>query len=195
MPIQKPQITNAPVKITGLPPIPVIRSDRRTVSVKIERSGAPSIRAPKRMPDADIYRFAADHAEWIKKNMHEAPEKADLLTMDEINDLADRALKLIPERVAYFAPLVGVMPKHITIRNQHTRWGSCSSKGNLNFNCLLMLTPPEVIDSVVVHELCHMKHMDHSRDFYNEVLRVMPDYYERDKWLKANGSALLSRLG
>ncbi|MBR4241372.1 MAG: M48 family metallopeptidase, partial [Eubacterium sp.] len=75
-----------------------------------------------------------------------------------------------------------------------TKWGSCSSKGNLNFNCLLMLTPPEVIDSVVVHELCHRKEMNHSKRFYDEVLRVYPDYKKWNKWLKDNGSAIMNRM-
>lgn len=112
----------------------------------------------------------------------------------EIEALADQALKVIPERVRYYAPLVGVTYGRITIRNQKTRWGSCSSKGNLNFNCLLMLTPPEVIDSVVVHELCHRKEMNHSKRFYEEVYRVYPEYDKWNKWLKENGNALISRL-
>ena len=116
------------------------------------------------------------------------------LTMDEIRQLADTALEVIPERVKYFAPLVGVTYGRITIRNQRSKWGSCSSKGNLNFNCLLMLAPPEVIDSVVVHELCHRKEMNHSDRFYAEVLRVFPDYHKWDKWLKDNGSILMSLM-
>ena len=83
----------------------------------------------------------------------------------------------------------------ITIRNQRTRWGSCSVKGNLNFNCLLMLTPPQVLDSVVVHELCHRKEMNHSPAFYEHVLRVFPEYRKWDKWLKENGAAIMARMG
>lgn len=74
------------------------------------------------------------------------------------------------------------------------KWGSCSSKGNLNFNCLLMLTPQKVIDSVVVHELCHRKEMNHSDKFYAEVLRVFPEYWTWDKWLKDNGDMLMKRM-
>ncbi|MBQ1233170.1 MAG: M48 family metallopeptidase, partial [Clostridia bacterium] len=79
-------------------------------------------------------------------------------------------------------------------RTQKTRWGSCSSKGNLNFNCLLLLAPPEVLDCIVVHELCHRKQMNHSSAFYAEVLRVMPDYHTRHAWLKKNGTALMGRV-
>jgi len=107
--------------------------------------------------------------------------------------LADEALRVIPERVRYYAPLVGVTVRGITIRNQRTRWGSCSSKGNLNFNCLLMLTPAEVIDSVVVHELCHRIEMNHSPRFYAEIRRVYPDYDKWNRWLKDNGPAIMAR--
>ena len=89
----------------------------------------------------------------------------------------------------------GFSPKNfITIRNQKTRWGSCSSKGNLNFNCLLMLTPPEVIDYVVVHELCHRKEMNHSWAFWAEVEKVLSGYKEQVKWLKENGGQVIGRM-
>ena len=118
----------------------------------------------------------------------------DKLTAEEIRALAAKALEVIPKRVAYYAPLMGETYNRITIRNQKTRWGSCSSKGNLNFNCLLMLCPPEVIDSVVVHELAHRREMNHSKRFYAHVLRVYPDYYKWNKWLKENGPALIRRM-
>ena len=115
-------------------------------------------------------------------------------TPEEIKTLAEKAHVVIPERVKHYAPLVGVDYGRITIRNQRTRWGSCSSKGNLNFNCLLMLLPDDVIDSVVVHELCHRKHMNHSAKFYAEVERVYPDYKRCSQWLNENGGVYLSRL-
>lgn len=89
---------------------------------------------------------------------------------------------------------LGVTYGRITIRCQRTKWGSRSSAGNLNFNCLLMLAPDEVIDSVVVHELCHRLEMNHSDRFYSHVQRVFPKYNECRRWLKANGGALLARV-
>ena len=122
------------------------------------------------------------------------PQEFREFTQEEIKNLAEEASQVIPERVRYYAPIIGVDYGRITIRSQKTRWGSCSSKGNLNFNCLLMLTPLEVIDSVVVHELCHRKYMNHSKDFYAEVERVFPDYQKWNKWLKESGLSLIKRL-
>lgn len=178
----------------------LIRSKRKTMSIQIVPEGL-VVRAPLHAKQEEIDRFVNLNSVWIERNRKKLEERLanqpplpEKLTMDEIRELAEKAAKVIPERVRYYAPLVGVTYGRITIRNQSTRWGSCSSKGNLNFNCLLMLTPPEVIDSVVVHELCHRKEMNHSKKFYAEVLRVFPDYYKWDKWLKENGSIILSRM-
>ena len=118
----------------------------------------------------------------------------DSLTTEEIKKLAEEALQYIPQRTAFYAPLVKVSYGRITIRNQKSRWGSCSGKGNLNFNCLLMLMPPEVIDYVVVHELCHRLEMNHSERFWKEVERVLPDYKLRKKWLRENGDRIMRRM-
>lgn len=156
------------------------------------------VRVPLRCSQKQIDEFLESHKAWIDKAKQRIEEQTvhpvERLSMDEIRSLADRALKYIPERVAFYAPKIGVSYGRITIRNQKSRWGSCSTKGNLNFNCLLMLTPPEVIDSVVVHELCHRKEMNHSKRFYDEVLRVYPDYHKWNKWLKDNGSAIMRRM-
>ena len=116
------------------------------------------------------------------------------LTEQELSVLHDQAKMVIPLRVAYFAPIIGVTYQHITIRHQKTRFGSCSSKGNLNFNCLLMLAPWEVLDYVVVHELCHRRVMNHSSAFWAEVERYMPEYRSHRKWLKDHGGELIRRL-
>lgn len=178
----------------------VIRSKRRTIGAEI-KNGKLIIRAPLQATNEDINRFMLQNKKWFDTHLAKAQARENAkkeihkLTQDEIVALANRALEVIPKRVAHYAPLVGVTYGRITIRRQKSRWGSCSSKGNLNFNCLLMLTPPEVIDSVVVHELCHRKEMNHSAKFYTEVLRVFPTYREQDKWLKENGDILMAMLG
>lgn len=182
--------------------IQIIRSKRRTLSLQVRHNGQVIVRAPYRTSLAEIEAFIRKNAGWLKKHMDmvereqekEAASPVQPLKMDEIRALADRALKVIPERAAHFAPLVGVQYGRITIRNQKTRWGSCSSKGNLNFNCLLMLAPPEVLDYVIVHELCHRKEMNHSPRFWSEVAKVIPDYKKHEKWLKTEGTRLMRRM-
>jgi len=116
------------------------------------------------------------------------------LTEEELSALREQARRDLTERAKLYAPRVGVTYGRISIRHQKTKWGSCSSGGNLNFNCLLMLAPPEVLDSVVVHELCHRRHMDHSAAFYRDVRRVFPEYDKWNAWLKKNGPVLLKRM-
>ena len=177
----------------------VIRSNRKSMAVEIKLNKL-IIRAPMQATNEDINAFMLKNKAWIEKHLAKAQAQQQAgasvkkLTMDEIRKLADKAVEIIPERVKYYAPLVGVTYGRITIRIQRSKWGSCSSKGNLNFNCLLMLAPPEVIDSVVVHELCHRKEMNHSDRFYAEVLRVFPDYHKWDKWLKDNGTILMGLM-
>ena len=177
----------------------LIRSNRKTIAIEVRPEGI-LVRAPFLATSFQIESFLSSKADWIAKaqaKIAAAPTPQPVenpLSMEEIRELANRALQVIPERVRHYAPLVGVSFGRITIRNQRSRWGSCSAKGNLNFNCLLMLTPPEVIDSVIVHELCHRKEMNHSKAFYAEVLRVFPDYWKWDKWLKENGPALMRRM-
>ena len=94
----------------------------------------------------------------------------------------------------YYAPLIGVTYNRISIRAQRTLWGSCTADGNLNFNCLLVLLPERVMRYVVVHELCHRKEMNHSKRFWSEVSKILPDYKELRKQLKDNGNIYLERL-
>ena len=187
--------------------IKIIRSNRKTLAIEITKDAKVLVRAPYHVPTIEIQRFLLQKQDWIlkhvKKRMNEIREKentpAITLTSADVQKLAKDALEYIPERVRHFAPVIGVTYGRITIRNQKTRWGSCSSKGNLNFNCLLMLTPPEVIDYVVVHELCHRLEMNHSPKFWAEVERILPNYKVQKEWLKDNGgkyidAILLSRV-
>ena len=103
----------------------------------------------------------------------------------------DRAKSAFMERIAYYAPIVGVRVGRISVKDQKTRWGSCSSKSNLNFNWRLLLAPEDVLDYVVVHELCHLVHLNHSAAFWEMVEHVMPEYESRRRWLKAQGTVLM----
>ena len=180
--------------------IKIIKSKRRTIFLQIKPDGSIELKAPMQMKDAQIKDFLHQKSDWIEKHVQAVKERQQQmsqikpLTIEEIHELANQALEVIPERVAYFAPLVGVNYGRITIRNQKSRWGSCSSKGNLNFNCLLMLMPPDVLDYVVVHELCHRKEMNHSPQFWAEVRKVLPDYEKQKLWLKEHGDEIMMRM-
>ena len=129
----------------------------------------------------DIVRFLNEKQSWLEENYAKMVQRNKVrmaakakyhLSDSKIHELAEQAVEVVPKRVAHYAARMGVTYGRITIRHQRTRWGSCSSNGNLNFNCLLMLAPPEVLDYVVVHELCHRKYMNHSKQFWAEVAKV-----------------------
>lgn len=173
----------------------IIRSRRKTISIQILPDGQLLVRCPSRMPARAVADFVESKRDWIEKHM--PPRDAVIqpkFSEAELGSLAQQAGQDLPERVARFAPRVGVSVGRITIRAQRTRWGSCSGKGNLNFNCLLMLLPEEVRDYVVIHELCHRKHMNHSREFWEEVERILPGYRQPRKTLKEEGGRLIARL-
>lgn len=177
----------------------LLRSNRKTLSIEIKEEGI-TVRAPRWANNAEIKDFLLRKEDWIRKHQEKVRTRRKRMdelppfTDRELQELTERAKKYIPSRVEYYADIIGVDYGRITIRHQRTRWGSCSGKGNLNFNCLLMLFPEDVIDSVVVHELCHRIHMDHSSALYRDVERVFPKYRECHRWLREKGSLQLGRL-
>lgn len=180
-------------------PMRIVRSRRKTIALEIELPGVLVVRAPAGMDDGEIYRFLREQSPWIQAHLEQVQRQAEQareapLTLDQVQALADRALVELPPKVARFAARMGVSYGRITVRNQTTRWGSCTAQGNLNFNCLLMLAPERVVDYVVVHELAHRKQMNHSAAFWQEVAKVMPDYRDSVEWLRKNGGTLLARM-
>ncbi len=178
--------------------IEIIRSKRKTISLEVKSDLRVIVRAPLRMKDKDINKFIDSKSMWIENKLNIVRNRQQLalpkLTDDEIKTLAKEALNELPKRVEYYASMMSVTPNRITIRNQKTRWGSCSSKCNLNFNCLLMLCPKEVRDYIIVHELSHLKELNHSAQFWKIVEQFMPDYKIQRKWLKENGNSIIGRL-
>ena len=182
----------------------IIRSKRRTLSLEITQDLRIIARAPKLMPRAAVLLFVGSRQDWIIQHISLMEKKLDAARsrQQQIPDLGPAAVDAlkrqarltIPQRVSALAPVVGVKYDKVTIRSQVSRWGSCSSKGSLSFNCLMLLAPPEVLDYVVVHELCHIKVPDHSSRFWAEVQRVMPDYREKQKWLRDNGTLLIQQI-
>lgn len=178
----------------------LIRAKRKSISLQIREDGSLVVRAPRFLSEREIIKFVESKRDWIEKardrQQARVQEKGALepIPVAEVHRLALEAKRLLPGQVAFYAEKLGVRYGRITIRNQTSRWGSCSGKGNLNFNCLLMLTPPEIIDYVVVHELCHLLEMNHSTRFWSHVESILPDYKLRRKWLKQNGSELIERM-
>lgn len=179
--------------------VSVIKSKRKTISIQVKPNEV-IIRAPTRMKQNEIEKFVEIKRNWIEKHLQSVSEKQKLFeniepySEEEIKYFIARAKEIISPKVEFYANKIGVTYNRITIRCQCTRWGSCSSKGNLNFNCLLVLLPDEIIDSVIVHELCHRKQMNHSAKFYAEIEKVFPDYNRCHQWLKQNGDKYMSRI-
>lgn len=176
------------------------KSLRRTCQITVEKDGTVTLRMPLLSSEEEARELIAKHRRWIlnrirKNELRETVQNAEeQLSDEEKKNLKAMAKKKIPERVAFFAERIGVNYGTISYRFQKSRWGSCSVKGNLNFNCLLMLAPEEVLDSVIVHELCHRKYMNHSGKFYREIERVFPEYRKNHDWLKKHGDELMGRL-
>lgn len=174
----------------------LIRSERKSLSLQLRPDGTVLVRAPRRTAGRSIDRFVREHWDWVEKQREKLAARAQVekLSEEELAELKKRARRVFLSRCAYYAPVVGVRYERVSIRSQRSKWGSCSGKGNLNFNCLLLLAPPEVLDYVVVHELCHRLEMNHSPRFWAEVQRVLPDYASARKWLRQNGESLMARL-
>ncbi len=102
----------------------------------------------------------------------------------------EKGLLRFQERVRYFAPKVGVKPAAVKVKDMGYRWASCGSSGNLNFHWKCMMSPPKIIDYIVVHELCHFHHRNHSDAYWNEVDKILPDWRERKDWLRKHGAGL-----
>ena len=179
-------------------PANLIKSNRRSVGIIVKPGGEIIVRAPKRMPNPMILSFIREKESWIVKNYlkqsklpsapDSEPKSPHTLALEK--RYRDAAKEYIPKRVEYYHAFTGGQYTKITIRDQKTRWGSYSSNGTLSFSFRLMMAPPRILDYVVVHELCHLTHMNHSKEFWNMVETILPDYKEHRKWLKENGHTL-----
>ena len=176
----------------------LIRSRRKTISIQVGQDGILVVRAPLYSGIPQIEGFILEKMPWIEKQKRLQQEKTLKLssvkpmTPEQFSRLKKIAKGLASQRIAYYAPMLGVSDRlgKVTVRCQKTKWGSCTSEGNISINCLLALAPQQVFDSVIVHELCHLLEMNHSKRFYYHVLRVFPEYQKWNRWLKENGAML-----
>ena len=174
------------------------RSKRKTISVEISREATIIVRAPLKMSIRDIEAFLNSKREWIISHLGKVEQKLlDIppkLTSSELFELKKRAKKELPIRVDFYANQMGVEYGRIALRTQKTRFGSCSTKKNLNFNLAILLMPQEITDYVIVHELAHLKEMNHSDKFWHIVESIIPDYKQKRAWLKENGIKYIQKI-
>jgi len=210
----------------------IIRSNRKTVAIRVLRDGTVEVRAPRSISDVELNVIIASKEAWIKKKLAELNVKNSkirehkfaegelflylgheykLKLVDEqdvplklhgsfllfrsylpfarqlfISWYTNRAYERIGERLRHYSKLMNLKYTKMGITGAQRRWGSCSTAGSINFSYRLVMAPIDVIDYVVVHELAHIKHPNHSKKFWAEVEAVIPNYKEREKWLKEN---------
>ena len=165
----------------------IIYSKRKTLCLQIKRDGRVVIRCPYRTSNKRIEEFYNAHLEWVKKKLEFNSGRMvpiNELSDTDIEELKRKAWEYIPSRVDYFANIMGVTPSNVSINRAKTRFGSCSSKKRLNFSCNVMRYPNDAIDYVIVHELAHIKELNHSKRFWAIVESVIPDYKEKQRILK-----------
>ena len=179
------KVTNENIRVQ------VIRSGRKSLGLEVRPDGTVLARIPARLSDRELKAFIEKQKDWILKKVDQVKKRADARTkilvpsVDALSDAEIQKIKdKIADRVKYYCAVMQVTVGRITIRNQKTRWGSCSNAGNVNFNYQLYYLPDELLDYVVVHELAHRRHMNHSKEFWDEVSRYCPDYAAKRRKLK-----------
>ena len=168
--------------------IKIIRANRKSLSMKIDRDGIIVVRAPRFVFQKTIDNFIEKNKAWIEKQ--QSQRQKSILDPSQVLEYKREARDIIIPRVAEFAEKYGFTYNSVKITSAMTRWGSCTNKKNLNFTYRLALAPDEVRDYVIVHELCHLRQMNHSKKFWSEVAAIMPDYKQQEKWLKENWATI-----
>jgi len=163
--------------------IKIIKTHRKTLALQV-KNGEVIVRAPFFTFDRTIKKFIKKHESWIAKKL-EKSKKNKSLSSEEIYNLKLKAYNYIPIRVKKLASKYNFKFNKIRITSAKTRWWSCSYKKNLNFSYRLMKLPPDIIDYIIIHELAHLKHMNHSKKFWNCVESMMDNYKEKEKFLKS----------
>ena len=170
-----------------MPEYTLVRSSRRTLAIEITRDCRLLVRAPFRCPLSEIERFVSQRRDWIEAHM--AAQRSRLEAYPEPDEaerarLTALARDVIPEKVRHYSRIMGLYPTAVTITGARTRFGSCSGTNRLCFSLRLMQYPDEAVDYVVVHELAHIVHKNHGREFYALVQSVLPDWRQRQALLR-----------
>ncbi len=168
----------------SLPPYRVLRSKRRTLAIEVKPGTEVLVRAPLRLPRAEIDSFVRSKRDWILKHWNKPRQARPEFGPREEALLRARARAILPGLIARYGELLDVKPSRLTITGARTRFGSCSAKGGVSFSFRLMAYPLPAVEYVVLHELAHLKHLNHSPAFYRLVSQQMPDYKQRAALLK-----------
>ncbi|MBQ7065937.1 MAG: M48 family metallopeptidase [Lachnospiraceae bacterium] len=170
----------------------IIYSKRKTIGIHITGEQNIKVKAPYFTSEKMIVKVLFEKKSWIEKTLLKLESQKEYHIKDfseaEIKQYRKKAKEILFKKVELYGNYMGVTYNHIAIKDQKTCWGSCSKQGNLNFNWRLILMPEEILDYVVVHELAHLKQLNHSPAFWSLVESVIPDYKARRKWLKEQGA-------
>lgn len=189
----------------------LIRMNRKSLAIHISEDGKVMVKAPVGMKARVISDFICSKQEWIEERVKKAHADSSnrivicegatvpfrnkpFLVDDAVKTrrwMIEEARSEFEKKAGYYSQIIGVSYNRIAVREQKTRWGSCSSGRNLNFNWKLIMMPEKVLDYVVIHELSHLKEMNHSKRFWNIVAQVCPEYMECRRWLKDYGGRFL----
>jgi predicted metal-dependent hydrolase len=189
----------------------LVYSKRKTLGICIKAPGIIIVRAPMHLPKEQIEKSLKNKSKWIlqklellskidiasevklyeEKFMITTPVKDEEIIKESMQLwYKQKAREIVIEKIEYYSKYFQLMPNSIKIKAQKTRWGSCTYKNDLALNYKLIMAPPDVLDYVVVHEMCHMEHKNHSKNFWNRVSSIMIDYKEKRNWLKEHGGKL-----
>ena len=165
------------------------RSSRKTLGIYI-KSGEVEVRAPMRVSERRIDKFVEKNKQWIQKQLKKhAERKSSLpeLTEDETKTARKKARSILQDKLDYWSQITGLEYNQLRLKENSTNWGSCSTKRNINLDWRLTLLPEPICDYVILHEVCHLKEMNHGPRFWSLVERYMPEYRERKLWLTKHG--------
>ena len=164
----------------------IIRSNRKTTAIEITKDCQILVRAPLFQSQKTIEKFLEEKTGWIEKALRTQALRDDKFGVSEAEKeiLRQKAKEILPQKIEHFSALTGLYPTAVKITSAKTRFGSCSGKNSICFSLYLMQYPEAAIDYVVLHEIIHIKHHNHSQNFWNELQKYMPDYKKRRQLLK-----------
>ena len=168
---------------------PVLRSSRRrTIAVVVDPRKGVYVRAPHHVPLESIQRFLEERRSWIEEKQRQLIDRAKVVDPGEGKDEVfwrEKAFSLLRQRVDHYAAVLAIPSPRFSLGAPRSRWGSCNARGFIRFNWRIVMLPEHLMDYVVVHELCHLIHLDHSQRFWDQVRKIIPDYALRNRELRA----------